>query len=136
MITCQRKVRLKLSVACKFIFWICRSSSIMVIFFTIFTRVMPILDHQNCLIFGFQMITSEWKVTLKQGVIFKFILCLSRSSVIMMILLLTTVMPLFILKKYWILFFWVIPSEWQIRLMLGLVSKVILWIFRSYWRLQ
>ena len=48
MITCECKVRLKLGLVCKCILWISRSSSIMTIFFTIFTRVVPLFIPQNC----------------------------------------------------------------------------------------
>ena len=37
-------------------------------FFTHFSRVMPLFDHQNCYMFGFQMITCELNVRLKFAV--------------------------------------------------------------------
>ena len=80
MITCERKVGLKLGVVCKCILRVGQVDNND--FSTIFIRVKPLFVIQICNSFCFQMITCEREVICA---VCKCILWISRSSLMMMI---------------------------------------------------
>jgi hypothetical protein len=137
MITCERKVGLKLGVVCKCILRVGQVDNND--FLTIFTRVKPLFVIQICNSFCFQMITCEREV---RCAVCKCILWISRSSLIMMIF--------FILRRFlpelypflnleytkFLVARWYLVNE---RLDVG--CRCILWIyiigfFHLYWNLS
>jgi hypothetical protein len=68
-----------------YLLWISRSCSIITIFQQFLPDLCPFLVLWICYFFCFRMITCEWKVRLKLGVVCKCFLGVSRSSLKMTI---------------------------------------------------